>query len=301
MQRQRDGEKSTEDGPPRPGHISYSSRTTYELCPKQYQLTRLIKVPEMPAWWSVGGSAVHAVMEAYDGSPENFLHLLEEWDIAFQNEKTKAEQVEPDSRRWRQSTGKNPPRSEAEWNEWGPRFIRRYIDWRERSPWKIWVTPDGEPGIELDVSGRLPGCDLEIKAFLDRVFHDPITDSLWILDAKSGSKDATIQQLGTYAALVEQKYGVRADKGLTFNVRKGTPSAVKNLSTWTREYTGKLYAETAQQMLAGKFPAKPDSFRCTRMCGVRHACAAVNGAQADLYDPDFKYVLLGDPGKTYPF
>lgn len=289
------------DGQPsqQPSHLSYSSRTTYELCPKQYQLTRLIKVPELPAWWSVGGSAVHAAMESYDHGDDirdsPLGHLFKGWEvdvawrIAFENEIGKAEAVEPDRSKWRMSTGKNPPRSQEEWDHWGPIFIQRYVDWRKRAPWKIWTTPDSWRAIELDVSGKLPGCDLEIKAFLDRVFHDPITDSLWIVDAKSGSKDATIEQLGTYAALLEVKYGVRADKGLTFNVRKGTPSSVKDLSKWTPEYAGEIYSETAQDVLAGIFPAKPESFRCAKMCGVRHACAAVGGAQAGMYDPDAQH------------
>lgn len=70
----------------------------------------------------------------------------------------------------------------AEWWKLGPQLVQSYIDWRERSPWEIWTTPEGEPAIELDVSGVLPGCPVEIKAYLDRVFFDPVFKKLWIVD-----------------------------------------------------------------------------------------------------------------------
>jgi putative RecB family exonuclease len=266
------------------------------LCPKQYQLTRIVKVPEIPAWWNIGGSAVHAAMESYDhgddirNGPTG--HLIPPFDVelvwrtAFADQIVEADEKEPDRSKWRQSTGKNPPRSEEEWNEWGPIFIQRYVDWRKRAPWTVWVTPDGEPAIELDVSGKLFGfsMEMEVKGFIDRVFHDPITDSLWILDLKSGSKDATIEQLGTYSALLEEKYRVRADKGLTFNVRRGSPSSVKDLSEWVGE-AGEHYENTVRRISAGDFTATPGN-HCNFMCGVKHACAALNGAEAWRYDPD---------------
>jgi hypothetical protein len=48
------------------GHISYSAYTDYRDCGKYYQLKRLMSLPEQPAWWNVGGSAVHAATEAFD-------------------------------------------------------------------------------------------------------------------------------------------------------------------------------------------------------------------------------------------
>lgn len=51
------------EGPP---HRSYSSFTTWLSCGKQWQLARVAKVPETPAWYLVGGSAVHAATETYD-------------------------------------------------------------------------------------------------------------------------------------------------------------------------------------------------------------------------------------------
>lgn len=47
-------------------HISYSALSDYLQCGKAYQLKRRMGLPERPAWWNVGGHAVHAATEAYD-------------------------------------------------------------------------------------------------------------------------------------------------------------------------------------------------------------------------------------------
>jgi hypothetical protein len=49
-----------------PPHLSYSALTDYTKCGKLYQLNRVLKLPERPAWWSLGGRAVHAATEAHD-------------------------------------------------------------------------------------------------------------------------------------------------------------------------------------------------------------------------------------------
>jgi hypothetical protein len=48
-----------------PRHLSYSSRDTWQRCPKAYQLGRIIKAPQTVAWWNVGGSTVHAVLDRH--------------------------------------------------------------------------------------------------------------------------------------------------------------------------------------------------------------------------------------------
>ena len=45
---------------------SYSSFTTWLECGEKYRLRKLEHVQELPAWWSIGGSAVHGATEDYD-------------------------------------------------------------------------------------------------------------------------------------------------------------------------------------------------------------------------------------------
>jgi hypothetical protein len=47
-------------------YISYSQMTTFLDCQELFRLTRLEKVPEAPAWWLAGGTAVHAAADAID-------------------------------------------------------------------------------------------------------------------------------------------------------------------------------------------------------------------------------------------
>jgi RecB family exonuclease len=187
----------------------------------------------------------------------------------------------PDERRWRQS--KTEP--VEVWRTMGLEFVRAYIDWRKRSPWEIWTTPDGWSAIELDVSGLLPGCPVEIKAYLDRVFWDPDFKRLWILDLKSGKKPpVNADQFGTYAALLEVKYGIRANHGVAFMNRKATLGKPFELSEYTPEHVGQIYGEAWQKIQAGDFKANPGS--ACYICDVEDACAVKSGPLAYLYDPD---------------
>jgi hypothetical protein len=49
-----------------PEYISYSQYETYLSCGEKYRLSRIEQVPEQPAWYLIGGSAVHEATEAYD-------------------------------------------------------------------------------------------------------------------------------------------------------------------------------------------------------------------------------------------
>lgn len=47
-------------------HLSYSQVETLLSCGEKYRLTKIVQVPEQPAWYLIGGSAVHTATEAYD-------------------------------------------------------------------------------------------------------------------------------------------------------------------------------------------------------------------------------------------
>lgn len=49
-----------------PAHISYSSLTTWIDCGWKYYLSRVQQVEEEPAWYYIGGSALHKATEVYD-------------------------------------------------------------------------------------------------------------------------------------------------------------------------------------------------------------------------------------------
>lgn len=47
-------------------YISFSALSDFIRCGKYWQLKRLLKLPERPAYWNAGGRAVHQATEAYD-------------------------------------------------------------------------------------------------------------------------------------------------------------------------------------------------------------------------------------------
>lgn len=49
-----------------PDYLSFSQLTTYLSCGEKYRLTRIVGVEEDPAWYFVGGSAVHSAADAID-------------------------------------------------------------------------------------------------------------------------------------------------------------------------------------------------------------------------------------------
>ena len=268
-------------------HVSFSSRETLQRCARSFFLKYYAKAPQMPALWSVGGSAVHETTEHYDlmktAGNSDLFKVKEIWDVYFDAQLAKARDKQANENLWR--------RAQAEpidvWRRQGLAFVQSYIDWRERSPWELWTTPDGEPAIELDVSGRLPGCPVEIKAYLDRIFWDPVFKKHHIVDLKSGKRPPkSADQFGTYAALVKVKYGLDVDSGVPFMNRKGGLGKPFDLTEFTPESVGAVFGEAWEQvqehLRTGSWPANTGD---CYICDVQAACAAINGPLAPQYDP----------------
>jgi RecB family exonuclease len=271
-------------------HLSHSSRETLQRCAKSWFLKYMAQAPKRPALWLAGGSAVHEVTEIWDllkvGDPDHVWALDEltsVWNAAFDLQLDKAREKEPNENVW--------ARSQAEpidvWRKNGLEFVQAYIDWRERSPWVLATTPKGEPAIELDISGMLPGCPVEIKAYLDRVFWDPVFKRHHIVDLKTGKKPPKdADQFGTYAALLKVKYGIDVDSGVPFMNRKGGLGKPYDLSEYTPEAVGDVFGKAWEQIQeyirTGAWPATPgDCF----ICDVQSSCATVGGPLAAQFDP----------------
>lgn len=270
-------------------HLSHSSKETFERCAKSWFLKYIARAPQQPAVWSVGGSAVHETTEFYDllslnQTPDLMtFEIAGVWEACFNGQLHRARKKEPNENAWRRAGGDDIDA----WLRMGLRFVQAYIDWRERSPWEIWTTPDGDPAIELDISGRLPGCPVEIKAYLDRVFWDPVFKKHWIVDLKTGKrppKDAA--QFGVYRALLKIKYGIDVIDGAPFMNRQATLGKPFDLTPYTPKAVGKVFAKTWEQIQAGLWPANGIENRGCFICDVSAACAAKNGPLARQYDPD---------------
>jgi putative RecB family exonuclease len=268
-----------------PNHISYSARDTLERCAKAYFLSRIAKAPSRPALWLAGGSAVHEVTELYDLHAAGVLKsqpfdAREAWLGTFEAQLEELDAKDANRDRWRTTK-----QGVEEWRKDGLEYVQAWIDWRERSPWELWKTPDGEVAVELDVSGFLPGCEVEIKGYLDRVFHDPNLDSLYIVDIKTGTRmPNSPAQFGTYAALLKQKYGVTVQWGVPFMNRKAALGNVFDLTIFRPEYVGMTYGRAWKQIEAGGFNAHVGE-SCF-ICDVQESCYANGGHLSERFDLD---------------
>lgn len=273
-------------------HLSHSSRETLQRCAKSWFLKYMAQAPKRPALWLAGGSAVHETTEFYDlqqvamgGKPKPWSETTVRrlFNQIFDTQLGKAREAEPNENVW----AKSQAEPIAVWRTNGAQFVQAYIDWRIRSPWEIWAADDGQPAIELDVSGRLPGCPVEIKGYIDRIFWDPVFKKHHIVDLKTGKNPPkNADQFGAYRALTEVKHGITADSGVPFMNRKGGLGKPHDLTAYTPEFVGdvfgKAWDEIQEYTRTGQWPATPgDCF----ICDVQSSCAAVGGPLAPQFDP----------------
>jgi len=172
-------------------HASHSSINSYLRCGKAFELEKIKNYPTMPAWWLIGGSAVHKVTEAIDtgdvwADTENM--AIECLDMEYE----KAALIEPDDTKWLAAGyGRNQQRYE----HWVDKVQDYALQWEAKHLQWDWV--------ELDVSTVLPS-GLEIKGYIDRARVDQRITGFEIVDLKSGStRPDSDQQLGIYKVLFD--------------------------------------------------------------------------------------------------
>lgn len=252
-------------------HTSHSSINSYLYCGKAFELEKIKKYPSPPAWWLLGGSAVHTATEwldtdGWDGSPEEAFHY------AFYLECQEArESGWEDESVWRTAGwGKNQQGFEH-WSQKGAQYVSQWADreWR----WDH---------VELDVSTTLPS-GIEIKGFIDRV-REVDHGQFSLVDLKTGStRPDSDQQLGVYAVLFQQwlktnKPGYctpEADVIAANYMFKDDEFYEVDVSHWTLDTVDKLAQEWKNGVEASVFLPNRGS-KCFR-CGVADACYLQSG------------------------
>lgn len=278
-------------------HASYSTMDSWFNCPKAVELRKIQGAPALPAWWFAGGSAVHAATEAYDRwtlldpVTRSRFSIGQEFADAFEKEVREISQDWPDTTMWRAAGPKDDPETYAKWMKTGPLLVGNYIQWRRASDYQVWA--HGDPaqgteevvGIEIDLSGTLPGCSMEVKAYADRVFYTPTFDQIHIIDLKTGTRGPKNPlQFGVYGACFTNLFGAKAATGAAFMNREGKLGKAFALDKYTPTYVGRLFGHFERAVKNSVFPAHLGS--SCRMCDVQDACYAYDGKDAEQYDPD---------------
>lgn len=246
-----------------PEHTSHSAINSYIRCGKAYQLKKL-GVEELPAWWLLGGSAVHKATEwldkgEWDDAPEHAFFL------AFQQEIEDTLVTHPDMNDWRKAGYGARAQGYDHWMRQGPAYVKQ------------WEASDHHwDHIELDVSTTLPS-GIKIKAFVDRVYieEDAYGEYAEVCDLKTGStRPASDQQLGIYSVLTEHKLGMRVPVAYNY-MFKDDEFYEMDVSNWTLETVDEIAKEWYDGISSGVFI--PNRGKQCGTCGVAAACYLESG------------------------
>ena len=271
-----------------PPHLSHSQLTGYSACGERHRLERLLKVPTRPAWALIGGGAFHRATEEVDhallaGNPMEEPYITDFSELLEQEKNEVLARTdgfaEEDIRASGRASKAWPDKENRQWWEFnGPVMVGKWIDFVQVAPWDLWVTPDGEPAIEVEVNPQYG--EAKVKGFIDRIFQMRDTGDLIIVDLKSGAtKPKSPQQLGQYASDIRKKYGVEVWGGAYYDARSGITSEVYDLSRYTEEFFAYQYESVKRAREAGIFlPVVAD--HCG-WCQVKDHCYGVGGARSN--------------------
>ena len=147
---------------------------------------------------------------------------------AFETEVLEQAEDHSDLGAW-SAAGRNKRKSNPQgedgvwWREHGPGMVQNWMDWRSKSQWQVWTTPDLEPAIELGIEVETEA-GIAVKMFIDRVFISKPTNQLVILDLKTGSRTPESDlQLAFYRYGIFKRYGIDVRFGCYWMARDGKP------------------------------------------------------------------------------
>lgn len=267
-------------------HLSHSALTDLLSCGEKYRLRRIEKVPTSPSWALIGGSAFHAATEALDKRdfdipcdlPLTFAECMEEV-IA------EAEQRSPTPQSsWRASGRASKEWPEKEDKKWWLAHGQIMVDnWRaflKNSGFSIWVTPDGQPAIEL--RGEVSSLGFPFVGYIDRILVSP-THSIGPVDLKSGKPPRQNDQLIAYGLMIEEVFGVRPTWGAYYMSRSAGLGLPVALSALDRKPMEHRISSAAKQIKEKIFI--PNQSPLCFSCDVRDYCYQEKGKNAGKHLP----------------
>lgn len=183
-------------------HLSYSQYNSYTRCPRSWYLSKVRGGEERQSWYTPIGTAVHSMIEDYlaqrslgsdsnaDPSPATASAFRAE--AYFYPLIERQMEVEPDLTKWLAGGPEAAPITHE-------KALQKVTDCFEKAVEELEVVDVWE--VEYDASGRLPGLEVPLKAFID-IIGEHKTKGPVIWDWKTGSTKPDNFQLETYAALL---------------------------------------------------------------------------------------------------
>ncbi|MFC4114120.1 RecB family exonuclease [Nonomuraea zeae] len=257
-------------------HRSASQAEGFPRCPKAYELKRIRGVDELPAAWSIQGSAFHKAAEAYERSMRTMTvyQAQEVFDATWHELLAKAKEQQPNLGMWLRGGRKSTESDIVERYAAGLGQVSDYIDFTHHEPWVPWELPDGRPATEVGFRTEIGG--VLMVGYIDLILEDPWTGEVRVRDLKTGSKvPYTPLQLVIYGRAVEQVFGVRVRRGDYYMARDAAPTEPIDLDRFGDELleewlVGMDVMERAGRE-AGAYPPSPSADTCWT-CAVKHRC-----------------------------
>ena len=278
-------------------HLSYSGMSTYTECGEKFRLQKIVGIEEeVPSWALLGGSAVHEATEEDDWF--GFTDIPgDSFETIFDRKVREAENESGVSRKDFKASGRKskewPNKEDYDWwMQFGPIFTQNWRAWLDRSPYEIWITPAGEPAIEIAFSGTHIG-KVPTKGYIDRILRSRLSGELIVVDLKTGKTPKGNVQLGTYASCLPVEWPA-VTRGGYFMCRDGVLTGEHDLTPVTGARLVYDYENAWNGIHSGLFPARP-SILCD-YCGVRDFCYSYGGSRALEVQP-FPSTVTLDPIK----
>lgn len=259
-----------------PAHLSHSALTTFLSCGHKYYLSRVVKSPEDPAWWFIGGNAVHSASEEYDWCDWNGADVPSDTNL-FMDAFAEHTALTLDSigedvpSGWRAGGRVSKAWPEKENDDWwmanGPSMVDNWVKWRNGCGWSLFEL-NGRPAIELGIDFEVDG-EYAVKMFIDRLMVNEHGE-LVVVDLKSGSSSPKSDlQLAMYAYGCEKILGVRPKWGTFWKAREGTTTPLVDLDAFPSEKVEFIVSGFDKLRKSGIF--LPNLDECG-YCGFKNIC-----------------------------
>ena len=247
-------------------HLSYSSISTYQMCPRSWRLHYIDKVPTLTAAALVFGSAFHNCIEAYlkgGGSPEEL--WPHRWNA--QIEQNNADNIE-----WADET------PESLFNL-GLSMLTAKEVIEPLSTIRAMVSDDG-PAIERYITLSVPGVPIPVVGYIDIITEDGVPGDFKTSSRRwSDSRGADEMQPVFYlAALNQAGYDRNPERHFRYYVFTKTRKPELQIIETTRTAGELLWLldmirSVWESIDAGAFPMNPGSWKCSpKWCGYWSVC-----------------------------
>lgn len=264
-------------------NLSHSSLEDIRSCSEKFRLRKVEKVSQRPGWSLIGGNAVHKVTETID--KQDFGMPIEpgdlDFDFVFSQLLARALEENPEYQTadWhcagRRSKEWPDKENEKWWRQNGPLMVQRWVNFKHMTNWNIWLTPQGEPAIELSMLTQIAG--IPVRMFADLVMEVP-GNGLAVVDKKTGSRVPKYPiQLAIYGEGVAQTFGEehRPRWGAYWMGRTGELTPAVDLNLYYPQIRPQV--EAAKRIIALDLWLPNPSDLCGS-CSVNQFCSAYNPA-----------------------